>query len=393
MSYCSLDIHEKIFPLACQKLANCTIYVPNGGLSTRAYSLFGLCQLDCDGRFDLFLWVHNEKDDFSPICNHRFPSVVCLGICSFRSAAAKKVRLAYSAFAYANPPFWIAQDLKLFEKYGLDSELVYVSGARPIQAMLGGSIDASQVGGAATVSAAAQGADVVILGTIFSRLNFAVHASPQIKQISDLKGKTLVTGTVGGNTYFAALLFLSRFNWVPNRDVNLIGVGGSPEVLGALTQGRFPAGVLTAPTTHMATRMGFREIFDLASLDFPFPTLSVVSTRKYIEANPDVITNVLRATSEAIHLYRTRPEVALPVIAKYMRVPKDDPALLQAQETFAKHLNLTLTPSLDGIKFILDFLAEQRPALKGKNPADFVNVSFLKKLEDEGFFKKLSGNP
>ena len=305
---------------------------------------------------------------------------------------AKKVRLAYSAFAYANPPFWIAQDLKLFEKYGLDSELVYVSGARPIQAMLGGSIDASQVGGAATVSAAAQGADVVILGTIFSRLNFAVHASPQIKQISDLKGKTLVTGTVGGNTYFAALLFLSRFNWVPNRDVNLIGVGGSPEVLGALTQGRFPAGVLTAPTTHMATRMGFREIFDLASLDFPFPTLSVVSTRKYIEANPDVIMNILRATSEAIHLYRTRPEVALPVIAKYMRVPKDDPALLQAQETFAKHLNLTLTPSLDGIKFILDFLAEQRPALKGKNPADFVNVSFLKKLEDEGFFKKLSSS-
>lgn len=98
------------------------------------------------------------------------------------AAAAKKVRLAYSAFAYANPPFWIAQDLKLFEKYGLDSELVYVSGARPIQAMLGGSIDASQVGGAATVSAAVQGADVVILGTIFSRLNFAVHASPQINR-------------------------------------------------------------------------------------------------------------------------------------------------------------------------------------------------------------------
>lgn len=61
---------------------------------------------------------------------------------------AKKIRLAYSAFAYANPPFWIAHDLKLFEKYGLDSELVYVSGARPIQAMLGGSIDVSQVGGA-----------------------------------------------------------------------------------------------------------------------------------------------------------------------------------------------------------------------------------------------------
>jgi ABC-type nitrate/sulfonate/bicarbonate transport system substrate-binding protein len=293
------------------------------------------------------------------------------------AAPLKKIRLAYSAFAYANPPFWIGHDLKLFEKYGLDTELVYVSGARPIQAMLGGSIDVSQVGGAATVAAAAQGADVAILGTIFSRLNFAVHASPQIKQINDLKGKTLATGTIGGNTYFAALLFLSRF-----------ASGGSPDVLNALVQGRFPAGVLTAPTTHLASRMGFREIFDLASLDFPFPTLSVVATRKYSDANPDAILSVLRATSEAIYVYRTRPEQALPVIAKYMRVSKDDPALIQAQETFAKHLNVTLTPSPEGIKFILDFLAEQRPPLKGRNPADFIELKFLKKLEEDGFFKQ-----
>ena len=301
-----------------------------------------------------------------------------------------KVRLAYSAFAYANPPFWIAHELKLFQKNGLETELVYVSGARPIQAMLGGSIDVSQVGGAATVAAAAQGADVAILGTIFTRLNFAVHANAQIKQVSDLKGKTLATGTIGGNTYFAALLFLSKFGWVANKDVLLFASGGSPEVLNALLQGRFPAGVLTAPTTHLAARMGFREIFDLASLDFPFPTLSVVATRKYSEANPEIILSVLRATSEAIYIYRTRPEQALPVIAKYMRVPKDDPALLQAQETFAKHLNLTLTPSTEGIKFILEFLAEQRPALKGRNPADFIELKFLKRLEEEGFFKQFA---
>ncbi len=250
--------------------------------------------------------------------------------------------------------------------------------------------DVSQVGGAATVAAAAQGADVAILGTIFTRLNFAVHASAQIKQISDLKGKALATGSVGGNTYFAALLFLNNFGWAPNKDVMLFASGGSPDVLNALMQGRFPAGVLTAPTTHLAARNGFREIFDLASLDFPFPTLSVVSTRKYSEGNPETILNILRATSEAIYLYKTRPEQTLPVIARYMRVPKDDPALIQSQETFAKHLNLTLTPSPEGVKFILDYLAEQRPALKGKNPADFIERKFLRKLEEEGFFKQFA---
>jgi hypothetical protein len=53
-------------------------------------------------------------------------------------------------------------------------------------------------------------------------------------------------------------------------------------------------------------------------------------------------------------------------------------------------LNLTLTPSPEGIKFILDYLAEQRPALKGKNPADFIERKFLRKLEEEGFFKQFA---
>src|SRR5215475_1002576 len=138
-------------------------------------------------------------------CGIVFVASFIFASCLLAAVPAKKVRLAYSAFAYANPPFWIAQDLKLFEKYGLDSELVYVSGARPIQAMLGGSIDVSQVGGAAAVAAIAQGAELAMLGTVFSRLTFAIHAGPQIKQISDLKGKLIGAGSIGGNSYFAAL--------------------------------------------------------------------------------------------------------------------------------------------------------------------------------------------
>ena len=306
------------------------------------------------------------------------------------AAPAKKIRLAFSALAYANPPFWIAHELKLFEKYGLDSELIYVGGARPIQAMLGGSLDVSQVGGAAAVAAAAQGAEIAILGTVFSRLTFAIHVSPQIKQIDHLKGKVLAAGTVGGNSYFAGLVFLSKFGWTPNKDVGIVAAGGSPEVFAGLTQGKYDAGVLTPPTSTMAAKLGYREIFDLASLEFPFPVISVVSTRKFIDANPDIILNVLKATAEAIYLYRTRPELTLPVVAKYMRVPKDDPALAQSRESLGIHMNQNLAPSLEGIKFVLDFLAEKQPALKAKNPADFVDLRFLRKLEEEGFFKKFS---
>jgi hypothetical protein len=42
------------------------------------------------------------------------------------------------------------------------------------------------------------------------------------------------------------------------------------------------------------------------------------------------------------------------------------------------------------IKFILDFLAEQRPTLKSKNPEDFIDLWFVNNLEEEGFFKKVA---
>ena len=150
------------------------------------------------------------------------------------------------------------------------------------------------------------------------------------------------------------------------------------------------AGVLTPPSSHAAAKAGFREIFDLAALDFPFPVISIVSTRKFIEANPDTVLNVLRAASEAIYLYKTRPELTLPVVAKYMRVPKDDPALLLAQRDQGQFLNQYLTPSPEGIKFVLEFLAEKQPSLKAKNPNDFIDTRFVRKLEEEGFFKKFS---
>jgi hypothetical protein len=73
-----------------------------------------------------------------------------------------------------------------------------------------------------------------------------------------------------------------------------------------------------------------------------------------------------------------------------MRVPKGDPALAEPHQTFGKHMNVMLTRRWDGVKFVLDFIGEQRPAAKGKNPADFVDVRFLKQLEAEGFFKKFS---
>ena len=58
--------------------------------------------------------------------------------------------------------------------------------------------------------------------------------------------------------------------------------------------------------------------------------------------------------------------------------------------TVGQLLNQNLNPSIEGIRFVLDFLAEKQPHLKNKNPADFVDLRFPRKLDEEGFFKKFT---
>jgi hypothetical protein len=49
------------------------------------------------------------------------------------AAQEKELPLAFSAPAYANPAFWIAHELKLFDKYGYTAEVIYISGSGSIQ--------------------------------------------------------------------------------------------------------------------------------------------------------------------------------------------------------------------------------------------------------------------
>jgi hypothetical protein len=46
-------------------------------------------------------------------------------------------------------------------------------------------------------------------------------------------------------------------------------------------------------------------------------------------------------------------------------------------------------PTLKGIKFILDEMAERNPQARKAAPENFVDLSVLQELEQSGFFKQL----
>src|SRR5262249_34967417 len=73
--------------------------------------------------------------------------VITILLLTFQRSQAQEKKLGPFTISYASVsgtrgPLWIAQDLGIFVKYGLDVDLVYIaSGVTSVNALLGGSVD------------------------------------------------------------------------------------------------------------------------------------------------------------------------------------------------------------------------------------------------------------
>src|SRR5215510_1724626 len=116
---------------------------------------------------------------------------ILLGIClcfllptDWASAAEslQKLRVAYAAITAAFSIPWIAKEAGIFQRHGLDVELVYIaSGSKAVQTLVGGSIDVAAIGGPAGVDAKLAGADTVYIAIPVNRVLVFTVAEPNIQ--------------------------------------------------------------------------------------------------------------------------------------------------------------------------------------------------------------------
>ena len=78
--------------------------------------------------------------------------------------------------------YWLAKETKLFEKHGLDVDVVLIeSGTTTIQALVAGETQIAMGGGTVAVSSALAGADLISIASIESRLPYGLLAQKEIK--------------------------------------------------------------------------------------------------------------------------------------------------------------------------------------------------------------------
>jgi len=287
-------------------------------------------------------------------------------------------------------PF-IAKEAKVFEKNGLDVEIIRIGGgSRVIQAMLAGEIRVSHGSSPAVVEANLAGADLVIIASTVNVATFRMMVAPTIKTPNDLKGKKIGISRFGGQTDTLTRHLLERWR-VDAKDVALLQTGGGAETAAAMVGKGIDAALVNPPLHLNLADAGFRTLANLGEMGVPYTSGSVVTTRSFIKSNPDMLRRVMRSLLEGIKIYKTDRAFSIKALEKYTR-NRDQKVLTALWEEFGNGV-IQRVPYADpaGFKFVLDEVAVRRPEARKMNVDELIDNRFVKELEDNGFVKALYG--
>jgi len=323
-----------------------------------------------------------------------FSKVLFLGLCCFflgalnTPAAAEKLIADYGGHAGFQSAVWVAKDLKIFEKYGLDVEVIMITGsARSVAALMGGSTQFATGSATGPLAAAIKGSDIKILAASYNKFPYAFVVKPEIRTPKDLRGKKVNILNYGGSNDLALQLALKEWS-LKLSDIQVIVGGDAPTRLGSLMAGRSDATILSPPHLTIAVKSGYRVLADMGEMSTNFPQSTLNVKGSFLKDNRDVVKRFLRSYAEAIYVIRTQRDRAMKVFAKRMRID-DLETVKSTYEYFAPRFSFPPRVNLEGVKDTLDFYAERNPEFKNHKPEEFVDQSLLDELDKEGFFKTM----
>jgi NitT/TauT family transport system substrate-binding protein len=258
------------------------------------------------------------------------------------------------------------------------------------RATLAGEIVISGANSQVIVDVGLNGGDLVAMGAITNVVAFYVMAAPEIKSVTDLKGKVVGVTRFGASTDFGMRMLLSKYHLEPAKDVPFIQIGGMPELAAALSKKTVFAAPMSQPMVYVAQQAGMRMIANLAKEEIPFMHIGLTTSKKWVREHRPQAKAFIRAYGRAIHFMHTRKEETRAIFAKYTKI--NDPGMLDGSIQYGYDF-MEKIPLVKAAAFqvTLDQIAKTNPKAKQAKPEQFLDNSLVQDLSDEGFFTKLWG--
>jgi len=211
-----------------------------------------------------------------------------------------KMRFAQSGNTSSSWPLYVAEQKKIFEKNGLQVEVIVIRGAtNTTRAVLSETIPIGRINPDYVIGAVEKGARVRIVSANMDKIPYDIFARPEIKTGADIKGKTLGVSTLTGGTTLMLHEVLEKAYKLKDSDYKLLVVGTSPDRYAALKGGSVQATFMGPPFNFRAIRDGFKKLANFHEYLGPILFTADFAHLNYIKSNRAEVVRYLKSMIEA----------------------------------------------------------------------------------------------
>jgi NitT/TauT family transport system substrate-binding protein len=233
---------------------------------------------------------------------------------------------------------YVAQDDGLFAGEKLKVEIVEVeSGNDSIAALASGQAQYADVGFEDLVELSAQGENSIVMAhSILNRVTLTLVMSKKVAEskgvdvdgpvedrLRALKGLKIGITSPGSPSDTYLRFYLRSVGLNPDRDVEIVPIGGASALLAALEQGQIGAYNLSPPTPYIAEQKGFGTVIvdgpkgEIEALDdFSYTSWGV--NREWAKENAEAAAAFSRALTTATKKIKSDPAGTTDQILKYL---------------------------------------------------------------------------
>jgi NitT/TauT family transport system substrate-binding protein len=231
----------------------------------------------------------------------------------------------------------------------------------------------------------------VLFGTLNKKAGFWIYGKPAFTNLSGLRGKRFGVTRFGGALDFVSRFMLQQAGLDPAKDLTMVQIGATPDIVLALAADSIDAGTLSLPSNLKARELGFRELADFTDSKQSYPSTALSAKREFLIDNKSRMESFTKALIEAIHYVRTHRQDALKVLSRYTRVT--DAKLLGTAYDFHVEKIWPRTPEIgvDDLKLFLEQIAQADPKATAIDPSGLVYSATVKEVVQSGFTDRLYG--
>jgi NitT/TauT family transport system substrate-binding protein len=307
-------------------------------------------------------------------------SIVLSASVTTPALAIDNLRVAYPSLNTSVFALIIAQKEGYFKEEGLNVELLSIRGEIAIRTTLAGDVDFFTNAGSA-LAAAVRGVSVRLVTVFQDKPGWDLIASPEIKSVSQLRGKNIAIMSPEGSLAVVAREILRKNGIDPAKDVNLVVMGGDEVRFPALQTKAISATLFNTAMSLRAQKEGFSKLAN-ASEYANLIEGGLATSQDKIKQNPDKIFRFVRASLKGLNYYATKREPAIKYMMDNLRMKDRELVSL----IYDIQTRLTLKEGFSDDKVLQSMIDDMKRTTKVQRDikvADIFELSFVKKANEE----------